>query len=265
MTRIECRDIPTGDAANSQQVRLAHDCLMKDGYVILDNVLPADRVRALHLDFNRHYEDYLRDFEHDDSLQVGHRRFRIPLRFSGGFADPDVYANPIVLALIRTALDEDAIIEAYGAVVSLSHADPQHVHRDGPFLFDSSISPLLPAHALTFALPLIDMNDVNGTTELWPGSHRWKNRAQDVQPTAAAIPVGSCAIWDFRLFHGGTANRSDHHRPMVYSTYARRWYQDPTGFQRRAQIRLAFDTDFIRTVPAHCRSLFSHVADVAVR
>jgi hypothetical protein len=265
MTRIECRDIPSGDAANSQQVRLAHDCLVKDGYVILDNVLPADRVRALHLDFNRHYEDYLRDVEHDDSLRVGHRRFRIPLRFSGGFADPDIYANPVVLALIRATLDEDAIIEAYGAVVSLSHADPQHVHRDGPFLFDSGISPLLPAHALTFALPLIDMNDVNGTTALWSGSHRWKARAEDAQPTAAAIPVGSCVIWDFRLFHCGTANLSDHHRPMVYSTYARRWYQDPTGFQRRTQVRLSFDADFIRTVPAQCRGLFSHVADVATR
>ncbi len=259
MARIDCRNVSTTDPAKSPEVRLAYDCLVKDGYAILDHVLPADRVRALNLEFNSRYARYLRDVEHEDSLKVGQGRFRVPVEFSGGFADPDVYANPIVIAVIREALGADAIIEAFGAVVALSGSAAQHTHRDGPLLFDSGISPLLPAHALTFALPLADMNDVQGTTALWSGSHRWKAGPTDAPPELFAVPVGSCLLWDFRLYHHGTANCSDRHRPLVYATYARNWYQDPTGFRRRAQIRLSFDESFIQTVPEDRRELFARV------
>lgn len=259
MIRIDCRGVSTDDLANATEIRAAHDCFIRHGYAILDNVVSEERTRELLAEFNERYAQYLHDQEAADSLAVGARRFMFPLRFSGGFGDPLVYANPFVVALVRAVLDPDAILEAFGAIVSLSGSEVQHIHRDGPHLFSSEISTLLPAHALTFALPLVAMNDVHGTTALWPGSHRWKALNEGILPEHPTIEPGSCMLWDFRLFHSGTENRSERPRPMVYATYARRWYQDPVNFKKEALQRLVFDPGFLQSVPEDMRPLFAHV------
>lgn len=41
---------------------------------------------------------------------------------------------------------------------------------------------------------------------------------------------GSCALWDFRLKHGGTANKSTLARPLLYVTYCRPWWVDHINF-----------------------------------
>lgn len=259
MTRIDCRAISGTGSGESQLITKASDGLVKDGYAILDHVAPVVKLRALHNEFNSRYSGYLRDVEQPDSLKVGGRRFRIPIELMGGFADPDIYGNPTVVAVMRALMGDDAILEAFGAVVSLAGAKAQHVHRDGPFLFEASISPLLPCHAVTFALPLVDMNDEHGTTGLWPGSHRTREQPAGAPPLIPPIPIGSCVLWDFRLFHCGMPNRSSRHRPIIYGTYARSWYRDPTGFTRREQIRLAYPPGFLDGVPAGHRRLFAHV------
>ena len=46
-------------------------------------------------------------------------------------------------------------------------------HRDGTELFaPSGLDLLLPAVAITVGIPLLEMNQIHGTTALWPGSHR---------------------------------------------------------------------------------------------
>lgn len=259
MTRIDCRQIPGDDLAESEHIRRAYNAVVKDGYVVMDHVIPEQKVAALNAEFRARYHNYLQDSELADTLKIGNRRYLMPLDLSGGFADCLVYANPYVCAVAKLALGWDAILESFGAVVSLAGAGQQHIHRDGPLLFDVAIAPILPAHALTLAMPLIDMNDRHGTTALWPASHRWKERNEDVPPIAPDVPAGSCILWDFRLFHGGTENRSEQHRPMIYSTYSRRWYQDPTNFAKKTLPRLSFPQEFLESVPEDRRSLFYHL------
>jgi ectoine hydroxylase-related dioxygenase (phytanoyl-CoA dioxygenase family) len=259
MIRIDCHRLSGGDLSEAEPVQLAYDCLVKNGYAILDHVLAEDKARELRADFNSHSARHLQNREFADTLEVGDRRHMVPIELAGAFRDPVVYANPVVVAVVREALGWDAILESFGAIVSLAGSRPQHIHRDGPLLFDSAISPLLPAHALTFALPLVDMNEAHGTTAFLPGSHRWKDYDKQGSVEAPAIPVGSCALWDFRVYHGGTANRSDVDRPIVYGTYARPWFQDVDNFVKPAQQRLAFDASFLESVPEDRRSLFSHV------
>ena len=259
MTRIDCRQISVDDLAESAQIRLAHDAVVKDGYVVMDHVVPEQKIAALNAEFRARYHNYLQDSELADTLKIGHRRSMTPLDLSGGFADCLIYANPYVSAVAKLALGWDAVLESFGAVVALAGAQQQHIHRDGPLLFDTIISPILPAYALTLAMPLIDMNDSHGTTALWPASHRWRERNEEVPPIAPDVPAGSCILWDFRLFHGGTENRSEQHRPMIYSTYSRRWYQDPTNFHKKALPRLSLTQDFLESVPADRRSLFYHL------
>ena len=230
----------------------------REGYVILDNIVPQDTVRSLHAEFLERYRDRIKDQETADSLEVGGRRFMIPLHFSGGLGAAQIFANPHVIALVRMILDEDAIIDAFGAILSLSGAENQHIHHDGPILFNSEISRLLPAYALTFGLPLVEMNDISGTTALWPGSHR-RGSYEGAEPERPTIPLGSCMLWDYRTFHSGMANRSDHPRPMVYASYARCWYQDPVNFRKETLQRLVFEPGFLGCLPDNLRSLFAHV------
>lgn len=244
-----------------EAVRAAFDGLTRDGYVVLDHVVAPDTIAILRREFESRYRRHFQDNEQDDTLEVGNRRYLVPIELAGPFADPAIYANAAVVAVARHALDVSAVLESFGAVVSLPDAGQQHIHRDGPVLFDSAISALLPAHALTFALPLIDMNEEHGTTALWPGSHRWRTRDESVPPIAPEVPAGSCMLWDFRLYHGGTPNRSAVPRPMLYSTYARRWYQDPRNFEKPTQRRLVYDKTFVRAIPEAHRPLFDHLPD----
>jgi ectoine hydroxylase-related dioxygenase (phytanoyl-CoA dioxygenase family) len=258
MNRFDFGGVSTEGLAQSKLIEAAFEGFTRHGYVILDNVVPPETIRSLHAEFLRDYKDQIRDKEADDSLEVGARRFMIPLRFSGGLGAPGIFGNPYVLALVRMILDGEAIIDAFGAILSLSGAEDQHIHHDGPILFSSEIARLLPAYALTFALPLIEMNDRSGTTAIWPGSHR-RGKHEDQEPLRPVIPVGSCMLWDYRTFHSGTPNRSDQVRPMVYATYARRWYQDPVNFRKETLQRLVFEPDFLTNLPDDLRPLFAHV------
>lgn len=260
MIRIDCRGVSTDGLASSEQIRAATDCFVKQGYAILDHVVPEEKIRALNLEFVEDYARFIRDEETDEVKKVGPQRYMLSLRLTGGFGDPLLFANPYVVALVREILEPTAILEAYGAVLSLAGAPAQPDHYDAPHLYGSELAALLPAHALTFALPLIEMNESHGTTSLWPGSHRWRNKNEKGERIDPVIPVGSCMLWDFRLVHQGTANVSAQPRPMLYCTYARPWYRDPVNFRKKKMHRVDFDAAFLETLPEDTRKLIDHAA-----
>ena len=265
MLRFDCRDLPQGDLegdlANAEAIRGAYDCFVKGGYAILDNVIAAGRIDALAAEFNARHADYYTDKPSGEFMEVGDRRRMIPVDLSGALGDPLLFANPFVLALMRRVLGPDAVLEAFGAIVALPGSEEQHTHRDGPALFDAGISTILPAHALTVAFPLIEMNDLHGTTAIWPGSHRKpaapKDEPNEAPPEKPIVPVGSCFMWDFRTYHSGTANHSNRHRPMLYAVYSRPWYKDPANYGRGVSKRLSFPAGFKESLPEDLRRLFA--------
>ena len=263
MIRFDCNGISAGSLASSGQLEAAADFFIREGYVVLDHVLPQETVASLHHAFEVDYAPFLRDAGSGPALRVSARRHMIALRFAGAFADPVVFANPFVLAVVRKLLEPTAILEAYGCILSLPGAGAQHEHHDGPHLFGSRLSALLPPYALTFALPLVEMDESQGSTMLLPGSHRWQDRRADAVPLLPVVPRGSCVLWDFRLRHYGTENRAATPRPLLYGTYARPWYRDPVNFsETRALERLDLPVGFVESLPEDIRGLLAH-ADAA--
>jgi len=230
MIRIDCRDI-SGDPGASAQIREAHDCLATHGYAILDHVLPEVQIRSLNAEFDDRHARYHRVWELDGTAKVGNRRYLVPLDLSGGFGNPSVFANPIVMALVREGLQPEAVLEAFGVIVSLPGSKAQHLHSDSPPLFAPRISPLLPAYALNIGLPIMS-------------------------PT---IPPGACVLWDFSLFHRGTPNSSGIIRPLIYAAYARPWYRGPANYDKARQRRLSFAPEFLDGLSDDNRRLFAHV------
>jgi ectoine hydroxylase-related dioxygenase (phytanoyl-CoA dioxygenase family) len=263
MARIDCHGLATEglttqQLASAPQVREAGESFVKDGYVILDRLIDEAKMNALLAEFRRRYmvgEDAVRASEF---LEVSARRYMLGVELSGGFADRSIYANPVVLALGHKLLGQDMILEAFGAIVSCPRAEAQVAHADAPELFSPEISPILPPYAMTCALPLVDLNEVSGAPAVWPRSHRARPGEARGEPEWPVVPVGSCVIWDFRLEHRGSENRSQRARPMLYATYTRRWFRDPVNFTKGLRRRLAFDPATIDREDDDLQRLLSH-------
>jgi ectoine hydroxylase-related dioxygenase (phytanoyl-CoA dioxygenase family) len=211
----------------SRSFRLKGALIIED---IVDTAIIVEARRA----FSEAYSCYLDGSEHEDAARVGGRRLLITIRLEPPFDNLQFFANPYLLALLRAELDEGFVIGAFGLVCSLPSAPAQHRHHDGGILFpNSGFDRLLPAAAITVAIPLLEMNQVHGTTALWLGSHRDEIRLKEegIEPV---VREGSCMLWDFRLMHGGTPNRGPVPRPLLYLTYCRPWFMEHLNFDARA-------------------------------
>lgn len=178
------------------------------------------------------YPGYQAGARGKDRYEVGDRRFFAEVVVQDCFAERMVLANSRLEPLVRALLGDDYVIEALGVIVALPGAEAQHVHRDGHVLFPmTGLDRVLPAHALTLAMPLVDVS-ANGTG-LWTGSHRLGG-ANDLcadMDLIAEGPLGTAALWDFRTFHRGLANpETAAPRPLLYITYAREWWIDSHNF-----------------------------------
>ena len=94
----------------------------------------------------------------------------------------------------------------------------------------------LPPYAVTLAIPLCDLDDVNGPTAVYPGSHRAALGAH--LPTKSEIvrefpvkrmagPFGRTFLFDYRTFHCGLPNFSREPRPLLMFVFTRSWFRDP--------------------------------------
>jgi len=194
---------------------------------IIDVAIIAEARRA----FCETYSRYLDGSEHEDALKVGDRRLLITVNLEPPFDNQRLFANPYLLPVLNAALNEGFVISALGVVCWLPSAPAQRQHDDGGILFPGTgIDSLLPASAITVGIPLLEMNEVHGTTAFWLGSHRDAGRASKEAAIQPVVREGSCMLWDFRLMHGGTPNRSTLPRPLLYLTYCRPWFVEHLNF-----------------------------------
>ncbi|WP_020693922.1 hypothetical protein [Reyranella massiliensis] len=111
--------------AQTEPARQAYDHLVKDGYVVLERVLAPTTLAALDAAFAGRHDPP------DDCFKIGGRRYVLPVELSGAFAEPLVYANPAIVAIVRVALDRSAVLKGFGAEVALPNAEPQPIDRNG--------------------------------------------------------------------------------------------------------------------------------------
>jgi hypothetical protein len=227
-----------GDAS----VRECGKALRVDGALVLDQIADPELITRARVEFLAEYAAYLDSPPPADALIVGDQRIQVPVRMRGSFADASLFGNPFVLAALRAALDDDVIIGNYGVVVSLPGAPEQHLHRDGGELFPSApLEPLLPAWAITVAIPLLAMNTEHGSTELHLGTHR-KPEADTTKIFSPDVAEGSCLMWNYRVHHRGMPNRSAAARPLLTATYQRSWFYDDTNYNKHAPLHVPEDT-----------------------
>ena len=145
-----------------------------DGALLIENIVDTAIIANARQAFHQAYSHYLDGAKRDDVNVVGDQRLLVTIRLEPPFDDPQLFANPYLLPVLSSALDEGFVLNAFGVICSLPSASMQHIHSDGGELFpsQSGLNALLPATAVTVGIPLLEMNELHGTTALWLGSHR---------------------------------------------------------------------------------------------
>lgn len=242
-----------------------HGCLW------LENCLAREKVVAMQDQFMTQYASQDLSTVQDNCLHVGDKRYMFTVRVEGAFADPDVYAAPRIMPVVESLLGKDCILQSVGVVCAYSGAGMQHIHRDHPNLFEEAggLNSFLPPFALHVVIPLVDLTEETGTTALWEGSHRVRNRGKEAQTDneqllkaeGAELPwpkMGDSYFMDFRLRHAGTANNSTIPRPILYLVYSRRWFQDRKNYESRKQMPIDISKAEYDRLPEKHRHLFEN-------
>jgi len=244
------------ESVNPDTLLVASELFRVNGVLFLQNILSPKFIKTLHASFIKRHRHYFYDRKFRDALPLGDKRLQITVKLQTPFNTPLLYANPLVFPIIKQILGVDCILGAFGAAVSLPGAEDQSVHKDYPRLFHQPVDTLIPSFAISMMIPLVNLNDINGTTRVWRGS----NIASDegikcIQSEDPHVPIGSCYLLDYKLLHQGTANRSKKVRPILYNTYCRPWFRDSINFRIQPTVQTS-SKEYKKVSEAH-RGLFS--------
>ena len=86
------------------------------------------------------------------------------------FNHPAVIKNHLILPIVKDMLNQDANLVYAGLILSFPGSSAQPWHMDGRTLFPE-LDRDVPPYALNVFVPLDDVSEELGPTELIPGSH----------------------------------------------------------------------------------------------
>ena len=110
------------------------------------------------------------------------------------------------------------ILRSFGARSSNSSL-PLHIDSFIPYKGNETI-------AMQVVIVLEDMSVENGCTVAIPGSHQTGEYADNTKfdkATPLLLKAGDIAIWDSRLWHGTTTNKTNETRWAIIATFTRWW------------------------------------------
>lgn len=231
----------TSGALAPEQLERAREAMLYDGFVILDDLVPVDLVDALRERMARDLPALLERHEHDSGNRFPGQLQQTPPS-EPEYLHPEVLANPVAMAIVRSLLGDAVTTLIYSANVNVPGSTRQTVHCDLWQLWpDLDPVPKAP-YSVVFNVPLVDTSDHNAT-ELWLGTHldprtntrsdgihrdipdAWLDERRRVRPPIQVRQTkGSVSVRDARLWHTGVANTGDHIRTMVAVGYGAAWY-----------------------------------------
>src|SRR4030081_3685591 len=209
------------------------------GYLIFERVLAADRVTAIRTALAPFLERDLTGRNDFEGLKTN--RVYALLAKSPHFAELAIH--PLALAFAEAELGQSCLLSALLAINLHPGETVQPWHFD-----DSGIKVPRPRPALGISAfwAIDDTTELNGSTEVIPGSNLWDGQmvegavkaadfSNETAPNANSdfgnradavklvMPSGSLAITKGTLWHRGGANRSDRPRLIVTPQYCAGW------------------------------------------
>lgn len=219
------------DRLNDESLDRALRQLRELGYVVLESVFPEGWI-----------PDFLQQYLEETGRQYGdqwpktHGGISSPM--CKPFLDPLVIQNPFAMQVLSLALGENFFAYLpYGSNTAWPGSPVQHIHRDSRHLFPDTPY-VLPMSTAVVNIPLVDFNQENGATEVWPASHlivdaqteqklSLEERVEELPSVRMIMPAGSVVVRDMRCWHRGMPNRTAQPRPMLALVYFRKFHHLP--------------------------------------
>ena len=205
----------------------------RDGFVCVENPLSAEQFLAVKADAEKVMQQQQEEFglEHMNRGFARHS-FGMQLAHWGWCILVDL---PTILPIVDAIWNsDDYTCTGAGGDYSLPGARIQHLHADmGDFFSDpwgvcNEKTPPTPFIVVNFAM--VDFTVENGAIRFVPGTHRspasipkLEEEPERMRTSHLCAPANTAIIRDVRCWHGGTANDSDHKRPMTSVGYHAPW------------------------------------------
>ncbi len=205
-------------------VQAQHDQLMRDGYIILHDMVDADTLGALRTEAAPHLEKVGRNSFEGERTQ---RIYAVPEKLRS--ADPFI-EHPLVLAHLDRLFQPNYLLSQAQVINILTGSPAQPLHIDDGFYAWPRPRPALSA-ATVFAVD--DFTLDNGATVAIPGSHLWgEERSPQPEDTrvTAVMPAGSCILFLGNLWHGGGENYSGDSRLAITGQYCEPWVRTQENY-----------------------------------
>lgn len=210
--------------------------LQTQGYLILKDVCkdyinqyPTWRkdIRSLINPYKFNKPEVIRD---NGRLLIMHNKGRIDTSPVSGFINPKIidYIKNLIgcqcVCRVEGALTLDANTQSYGKW-----------HRDTPQLFKFSedlyvsdyMNICLPDYYFTVFIPLNDVTESNGPTEVIPGSHKMSvNDSLSANRYNLLANCGDIIIMNGKLLHRSSPNSSNENRDILYMVFAPSWLHE---------------------------------------
>lgn len=175
-----------------------------------------------------------RHVEREGHLQNrGPGRYYVTLPFEGVFADPRVFEDPDLVAIVENVVGKDFVFCQLATDTPVQGSDYQDLHRDAPPLFPEW-GHETPPFQIAVNFSLVDVTAENGPLETSRGTHMMDKGVAlrgiadgSITLEPVYLRAGDLLIRDVRAIHRGTPNRSPQPRPMVVLGYSRRWLLRP--------------------------------------
>jgi len=187
----------------------------EEGFVVLKNVVPKDRLAHLAA---RIFEEFERA-KKDGRLMSGGGTISGHLNCSPGEEARFAYETLVqrgVIDLVRTLFPKATGLPNVGCNFNLPHSVTQHYHADRNYLNDFVIT----------NVAVVDTNLQNGAIDLVPGTHKkfykfWRFAVERPHRAAVRVPMtqGDVLIRTSNVWHRGMANFTNVARPMLAFTW----------------------------------------------
>ena len=204
----------------------------RDSLVILRNHFPREKLARWAEAFKPLLREQVAKDEHNPNR--GAQRFYVTLPFQGLFADPEIFEDRDLLAIVERVAGPEPVLCQLATDTPLKGSDYQAWHADTPALFPEWKNNDTPSFQIAVNFALCDVGDANGPFETTFGTHRMNKDEAMAGLASGAIAqhrlpmaMGDVMIRDVRAIHRGTPNTTDQPRPMVVLGYSRRWLHRP--------------------------------------
>ena len=157
------------------------------------------------------------------------------------------WAQLIELPSLLPILDQiwgtqDYTCSGGGGDYSTPGAKIQKLHSDMRDVLEDPLGQVnvydLPTPFIVVNFLMTEFKEINGAIRFIPGTQRTRVRPPDLEnepdhwkQSIVCAPAGTAIVRDVRMWHGGTANRSDENRIMTSTGYYASWFRRP-GFER---------------------------------